>query len=81
MIWFLTKKTKNTEQEINKNSFIYIIKEKGKSKTFDLKKFKTIGYFGKEIYSGVIAPKDMFEEQIILKKRVMILIKITNEKT
>ena len=77
MIWFLTEETKNTEQEINKTNFIYIIKEKGKSKTFDLKKFKTIT----EIYSGVIAPNDMFEEQIILKIRVMILIKITNEKT
>ena len=77
MIWFLTEETKNTEQEINKTNFIYIIKEKGKSKTFDLKKFKTIT----EIYSGVITPNDMFEEQIILKIRVMILIKITNEKT
>ena len=68
MIWLLTEKTKNAEQEINKDNLIYDIKEKEKSKTFDLQKFKIIRYFGKEIYGGVIARNDLFEERIILKK-------------
>ena len=68
MIWLLTEKTKSTEQEINKDNLIYNIKEKEKSKTFHLQKFKIIRYFGKEIYGGVIAPNDFFEERIILKK-------------
>ena len=56
-----------TEDNFYRDDSIYKTGNKKKDKTYDFQKFKTIRYFGREIYNSNLSQDDAFEQQLRLK--------------